>query len=258
MTGREADAIVRLAGEIRRAQVEEHAATWEHDVGLTNTTPRRRTEPAITVPRESQWDSSNHHHQYKTGDIVEYDTGGRMMSLTVSIVDHEGVYGLRQDGAAVYAYVVANRVRLSTCEHIPSRTFTVSAVEAFTPAAIEAIVTFGSDRYASQAMVCDEARVVATAAREREAEETSKREYVANGNDPVTAWDFLGSEGGDGAEYAAQYREWKRNLPKPLPHETPGDWARRCGAAFPCYDRAGWEARVRLEMAAVERGEPVT
>jgi hypothetical protein len=229
---REAGGGVSVIDELckRRDQLRQEAEsmTWEYDVGLTDAPPRR-------PPIESCGLS--------VGDKVEWAGGVH----TVTEVRHFGVIVDRE--RAYY-------IHRSHFHGGRARRVGLPPAQAFTPSEVEAILAHGSDRYASQAMVCDEARVEVAAVQQLVDEERWKREYLANGNDPATAWDFLGSEGGDGHEYAAQYREWKRDLPKPLPHETPGDWAARCGAAPPCYDRAAWAERVRLEMAAVERGEP--
>lgn len=125
---------------------------------------------------------------------------------------------------------------------------------AFTPSEVERAKDHGSERYAEQARLCDEARLA-----------EAEREYERVMG-PIWGYTTQGDIDGevsectrrDSAEIAAARWETRRNFKRPFPGETPGDWARRNGVSAPWADRYAWEARVRAEMDAVQKGEPVT
>jgi hypothetical protein len=214
--------------------------SWEYDVGLTNTPPRRRTEPAITVAPDS-WST------LAVGDRVGLPDKCFEREGTVTRVDFGSISVVFDDAQGVSDIYSWHSVR-TWLRHIEPQS------SAFAPSEVEAIVTWGSDAYCSQAMVCDEAR-------ERAEEDERKRVYGPTiGYRLDSDWQGENEEGirRRNEEWDARKRAWRQGFSKPLPFETPGDYALRHGIAHVYGERDDFFERVRLEMAAVERGEPVT
>lgn len=91
----------------------------------------------------------------------------------------------------------------------------------YTPDEVEAITAFGADRYAKQAMVCDEERRV-----------RAEREY-RRALGPIVGWctdsDTNALTARDWNEIRLSELAFLRSLTPALPRESPGDWAARNG-----------------------------
>lgn len=175
---------------------------------------------------------------FKVGDLV------RSPKCDNGLLDIEGeITELRTTGVTLKAgwYVPYSQLR-----KVP-REWT-----AFTAAEVEAAKSHGCQRYAEEAERCDAER--------------HRRTLAELG--PLIEWHTDGdSEGLDNERCRREVEQERatvsarlRALPRPLPSESPGDYAGRTGMRTPArmrlpYDE--WAARVRAEMDAVERGEPV-
>lgn len=121
---------------------------------LTNDAPRRRTEPAITVTAEGP---AYKPKAFGVGDRVHYYGDPKWLGTVVAL-DSDGDPKVKwdRDQCCTYGYYAE---RLT--EHIEGRTFTVSAITAFTPTEAEACRSFGAAAYACMAADVEQVKSLA-------------------------------------------------------------------------------------------------
>lgn len=116
---------------------------------ITNDAPRRRTEPAITVPPA-----------WEVGARVNYYGDPKWLGTVVGM-DDEGDPQVKWDRDPT---VIIGYYADMLTEHIEGRTFTVSAIEAFSPAEVEQCKQHGAAAYESMAADIAQVRELARAA----------------------------------------------------------------------------------------------
>lgn len=256
--------IVVAEGECRRYMIDSEGKAWRED-GVRPWHPivelpfgvarmlRRRTEPAITVPPlgELAWVDPlpGMYVQWKLSNgKVEH---GRIVSV------EDGCF-TTDFGQRVHQSMWRHVEVIDDPEHIDGVTYTVSAIEAFTPTEVEAAKTHGSAAYACMAADIAQAREL-LAVEEAKAEMEAWRLRNGEWLEYVTDSDGAGEQeqlNRDALEAErVRHEAWLRGLEPPKPGETLGDFAQRAGIDSWYVHSIGGRVHLQWLMDRLARGE---